>query len=153
MPLSAVILDTGVLSLVVDKPGKSPTVTAVQNWLTSLLAAGVKIYVPEICDYELRRELIRAHKTSSLHRLDTLASGAEYIVITTPILHQAAQLWATARNAGTPTANDTALDGDIILCAQVLSLGIAATDYRVATTNTKHLTLFVNAAEWQAIIP
>ncbi len=60
----AVILDTGVLSLVVDKPGKNTTVTAVQNWLTGLLAAGIKIYVPEICDYELRRELIRAQKSA-----------------------------------------------------------------------------------------
>ena len=149
--MQAVILDTGVLSLAVDKPGKNSTVTAVQNWLTSLLTSSVKIYVPEICDYELRRELIRAQKVSSLRRLDILVSGAEYIAITTPIMRHAAQLWAASRNIGKPTSDDTALDGDIILCAQVHSLAIGHGDYMVATTNAKHLNSFVSADEWQNI--
>jgi hypothetical protein len=149
--MRAIILDTGVLSLVADKPGKSPAVIAVQNWLATLLTAGIKIYVPEICDYELRRELVRSQKTSSLVRLNALVSGTEYLLITTPVMHQAAQLWALARNNGTPTSDDTALDGDIILCAQVQSLGIPSTDYIVATTNTKHLKWFVSADEWQNI--
>jgi hypothetical protein len=41
----------------------------------------------------------------------------------------------------------------MILCAQVLEAGYAAGTYIVATTNTKHLTLFVNAAEWDTITP
>lgn len=151
--LSAVVFDTGVLSLVADKPGKSPDVTAAQQWVAGLIVAGVRLYVPEVCDYELRRELTRAGKVSSLQRLDALAQGANYIPITTPIMRHAAQLWATARNTGRPTADDTALDGDIILCAQVLSLNLPAADYVVATTNTKHLVAFVTATEWRNITP
>jgi len=147
----ATFLDTGALSLVVDRPGRNPDVVAAQNWFADLLEAGITIYVPEICDYELRRELIRAQKTSSLRRLDILISSVEFIKITTPVMQHAAQLWATARSSGKPTADDTALDGDIILCAQVLSLGIPFTDYAVATTNVKHLKLFVHAAEWRDI--
>jgi len=68
-------------------------------------------------------------------------------------MHQAAQLWATARNTGNQTAEDTALDGDMIVCAQALSLGLPASDYVVATTNTKHLSVFVHAAAWRTIVP
>jgi len=153
MALLAIVLDTGVLSLVVDKPGKSPTVSDAQNWLKEALSAGITIYIPEICDYELRRELIRAGKTSSLRRLDILTNGAEYIAITTLALREAAQLWATTRNKGNSTAEDTALDGDVILCAQAQSLNFAITDYVVATTNTKHLQWFVPADEWRNIVP
>ena len=149
----AVILDTGVLSLVADKPGKNADIIAAQTWLADLFAAGVCIYVPEICDYELRRELVRAQKTTSLRRLDTLVASSEYVAITTPMMHQAAFLWASARSAGVPTADDTALDGDMIVCAQVQSLNLPITDYAVATTNAKHLQRFVNAAPWQNITP
>ena len=49
---------------------------------------------------------------------------------------------------GVSTASDDALDGDVILRAQVRSLGVTSADYVVATTNTRHLTLFVNTVEW-----
>lgn len=62
-------------------------------------------------------------------------------------------LWGQTRRTGVPTASDDALDGDVILCAQVQSLGVSPADYVVATTNTRHLTLFVNAVEWQNITP
>jgi hypothetical protein len=60
----AVVLDTGVLSLIVNKPGKSDLVTEAQEWFWKLDDAGVAVYIPEICDYELRRELIRSQKAS-----------------------------------------------------------------------------------------
>ena len=89
----------------------------------------------------------------SLIALDTFCSVPEnlYLPISDSTLRHAAQLWASARNAGKPTAAEAALDGDIILCAQVLAAGFAAGDYKVATTNTRHLTQFVDAAEWQSL--
>lgn len=73
-------MDTGVLSYVVDKPGKNLTVTNAQNWLLDLLSRGIDVYTPEICDYELRRELIRTSKQASITRLDTLISGTNYSI-------------------------------------------------------------------------
>jgi hypothetical protein len=64
-----------------------------------------------------------------------------------------AVLWGLTRRTGVPTAGDDAVDGDVILCAQVRSLGLDSADYVVATTNTRHLALFVNAVEWQHITP
>ena len=67
------------------------------------------------------------------------------------VLRRASALWAHARNIGKPTTGDVALDGDVILCALVLEAGYAPGTYVVATTNTKHLSLCVDAAEWQNI--
>jgi predicted nucleic acid-binding protein len=122
-PYIAVVLDTGVLSLVADKPGKNANVINAQNWLAALLRGGAAIYTPEICDYELRRELTRASRTASLTRLDALVMGTRYVPITTPIMRQAATLWAQSRNNATPTADPKEIDGDVILAAQALSLG------------------------------
>jgi len=55
-----------------------------------------------------------------------------------------------ARNTGQPTAPDPALDGDVILAAQALTLN---TSVVVATGNVRHLSRFVRAELWQNIIP
>jgi hypothetical protein len=62
----------------------------------------------------------------------------------------AAELWAQARNAGLPTGSSAALDGDVILAAQALTLGGPIV---VATGNPTHLSRFVPAEDWTAITP
>jgi hypothetical protein len=41
-------------------------VVGIFQWTRDCQAAGHEIYVPEVIDYELRRELLRARKTSSV---------------------------------------------------------------------------------------
>lgn len=53
-------------------PVKSVEVSEIVHWSRSCLAAGHHLYIPEIIDYELRRELLRAGKTKSLTLLDGL---------------------------------------------------------------------------------
>ncbi len=106
-------------------------------------------YLPEIADYEVRRELLRANKTRGLERLDEMAKVIEYLPISTDAMRRAAQLWAHARQTGQPTAADNALDADAILAAQALTL--AETAVIVATTNVGHLSRFVPADLWQNI--
>jgi predicted nucleic acid-binding protein len=90
-----------------------------------LAAAGVRVYVPEIADYEVRRELIRAGKTAGLRRLDQVKTTLDYATITTDVMIRAAELWAQARNRGLAPTPPEALDGDVILAAQaVLSAGL-----------------------------
>jgi predicted nucleic acid-binding protein len=88
-----------------------------------LVAAGRRVVVPEIADYELRRELIRLNSQKALVNLDLLAQQLEYLPLDTPTLRRAAELWAQARQRGQQTAADPALDCDVILAAQALSLG------------------------------
>jgi len=139
------LLDTGPLGLV-SNPRRSPQSVACAQWLQALVTRDIRVIVPEIADYEVRRELLRAKKERGLARLDTLASRLEYLPITTAAIRQAAVFWAQARQQGQPTADDKALDGDVILAAQALTLGAA--DVVIATTNVGHLSRFAPAALW-----
>jgi len=84
-----------------------------------------------------------------LARLDALVGLLEYLPLTTVAMRQAALFWAQARQQGQPTADNKALDGDVILAAQAITLGIA--DTVIATTNVGHLSRFVPAALWPDI--
>ena len=79
---------------------------------------GVAIHLPEITDYELRRELLRMKRAESIRRLDELKARLRYAPITTEAMLKAAEFWAAARSAGKPTADSKALDADAILAAQ-----------------------------------
>lgn len=114
------------------------------------LAAGGRIVVPEIADYEVRRELLRGERFAGIARLDALLRDVEYLPIITSSMKLAAQLWARTRQQGKPTADDRSLDGDVILAAQVLTSGFPHAV--VATTNVKHLSLFVAAAPWTDVV-
>ena len=144
----AVVLDSGPLGLA-SNSGQSPATLECVQWLRSLAVIGVRIVVPEIADYEVRRELLRAGKTAGVARLDALVDRTEYLPITTAAMRRAAELWADARRAGRPTAAPDELDADVILAAQALTLG--AGEVVVATTNTRHLARYVKAAAWNAI--
>jgi predicted nucleic acid-binding protein len=123
------------------------------SWLADLLRQDVQVVIPEISDYELRRELLRAEKTESLNRLDQLARVLLYLPLTTSVMRQAAGFWAQARNEGKPTAPMEALDADVILAAQVHSLRTGDERVVVATTNVGHLARFVEARRWPDITP
>ena len=104
--------------------------------------------VPEIADYEVRRELLRANKSRGVAKLDALASSVGYLPLTTAAVRKAAELWAEARQQGHPTASDQSLDADVLLAAQALTLG---SEVVIATTNVGHLSRFVAAEEWHTI--
>lgn len=142
-----VLLDAGPLGMI-SNPSATPANLKCYNWVESLLISGARIIVPEIADYEVRRELLRAGKITGLARLDLLKNTLDYARLTTSVMLKAAELWAEARNQGRTTADAKALDCDVILAAQALALkGI------VATENVGHLSLFVKAKSWREISP
>ena len=99
----------------------SPGAGAAKDWLDGAIRRNDRIVVPEIADYELRRELIRAGKVAGLRRLDEMINVLEFLPLTTPAMRKAAEFWAEARNSGQPTAANAALDGDVILAAQTVT--------------------------------
>lgn len=143
-----VLLDAGPLGLVTN-PQSTPDNDACNQWLEDLVLQGARVIVPEITDYEVRRELLRARKPKGIARLDVLVGKAEYLPITTATMRQAAVFWAQARQQGQPTSGDKTIDGDMILAAQAVTLGAA--DVVIATTNVGHLARFVAADLWQNI--
>ena len=145
-----VLLDTGPLGQITN-PKVTPANTACVQWYQALIAGGTRIIVPEIADYEIRRELLRANKMPGIARLDSLIQTVEYLPITTAAMRQAAMFWAQARQQGQPTASDKTIDGDMILVAQAVSLAVP--DLVIATTNVGHLDRFAAAELWQNIAP
>jgi predicted nucleic acid-binding protein len=146
---AAVLLDAGPLGLLCN-PNKSPQPLAFRAWLAAFLAASRRVILPEIADYEIRRELIRIGSHAALANLDAAAHYLEYLPLSTVAMRKAAELWALARNMGQQTASNAALDCDVILAAQALTLG---TPVIVATSNVAHLSRFVPADLWQNIAP
>jgi predicted nucleic acid-binding protein len=145
-----VLLDAGPLGLVTNPKGSDES-RRCKAWLAELAAAGVQIMVPEGADYEVRRELLRVGRRGGLTRLDNLARSSDYLPVTRVVWHRAAELWARARNEGYATADDSALDCDVILAAQALLVAEDGYEVIVATKNVNHLGRFVDAREWEMI--
>jgi predicted nucleic acid-binding protein len=145
-----IVLDSGPLGLA-SNPKSSPESLACGTWLQSHLDLGNRVLVPEIAAYEIRRELIRAKKTRGIARLDAICQLADYLPITTTAMRLAADLWANARQYGSQTADDKSLDGDVILAAQAMTLGLEPGEMVIATDNVNHLSRFTTSARWQDI--
>jgi predicted nucleic acid-binding protein len=140
-----VLLDSGPLGRVSNPKPKGESKECV-DWLEKMIALHVRVLVPEICDYEIRRELLRARKVEGIKRLDELRTAIGFLPLSSSIMLKAAELWADIRNAALSTADDKALDGDVILAAQALEVQAI-----VATENVSHLSRFVDSRHWRRI--
>lgn len=149
-----VFLDTGVLGFITHPKANEET-TQCTTWLRELLVHGVLVCILEVCDYELRRDYLRRAKREkgaqqALEKLDALKNALNYIPIRTDMMGRAAELWATTRNNGRPTADPKELDVDVILAAQA-QLTAAGNTLTIATTNVGHLSLFADARAYTDI--
>jgi predicted nucleic acid-binding protein len=140
------MLDTGPLGRLTNPDVRVPITAEIRLWLSERLAAGAIIFVPEVADYGLRRELLRLNRRRSLARLDALHTQLFYLPLNTAALRRAAELWAEARRRGLPTADPRELDVDVIIAAQAEQAGAV-----VATENAGHLARFVTARHWREI--
>ena len=146
-----VVLDAGPLGAVTHPRANANW--EIKEWLQALLRAGCVVLVPEIADYEVRRELLRAEKPKGVARLDSL-KAIGYLPLSTNAMLKAAEYWAQARQEGRPTASDEALDADVVLAAQAVILSNSSnSDVVIATANVGHLSRFVRAELWDDIRP
>jgi predicted nucleic acid-binding protein len=142
-----ILIDTGPLGYATNP--RASTINALcSQWLDALLANGETVVIPEIADYEARRGWLRAGQLQAVARLDGLKATLGYAPITTEAMLLAAQLWADARRRGYATAGDQALDADVILAAQAITLGENTV---IATTNVGHLIRYTPAQLWDQI--
>ena len=146
-----VLLDTGPLGQVTH-PKRNSKIT---DWLQSLQTESTELRVPEIADYELRRELLRVGKTKSINRLNQLI---RYILIPvdSETMRTAAELWASVRREGQPIASNDSLDGDVILAAQAILQLNNFDEVVVLTTNFNHISRFeskgIKVEDWQQVL-
>jgi hypothetical protein len=120
-----ILLDSSPLALA-STPARSADAVAITNWMMSCLAVGNKIYIPEVIDYELRRELLRAGKINSVKKLDGLKAILRFLPISNPTM---------------------------LLAAQALTLSVPANELIIATSNIGHLSRFTAADFWSNIKP
>ncbi len=144
-------LDSGPLGMVTHPRGDERT-QACAAWFKASLAAGAEFVVPDICDYEVRRELLRAESRRGIWRLDQLRALLPVMEISSTVILRAAHLWASIRRLGLTTAADHSLDGDVILAAQATTW--AETRNReviIVTENVGHLGRLAKAVRWDAL--
>jgi predicted nucleic acid-binding protein len=147
-----VFLDSRPLGLASNPRGSLEAIRC-RAWIMGLMAAGVRVFVPEIADYEVRRELLRRKAKRALQRLDQVKAMCDYAPLTTDAMLKAAELWAEARQVGLVPAPPEALDGDMILAAQALLVAVLGDVVTVATENARHFSHFVDAQPWERILP
>ena len=118
----------------------------VRAWLSNLLDRDVLVFLPEIADFEIRRNLILENLTGSLANLDDLPSLITYLPIMTADMRLAAELWAKSRRSGRSVGDPKELNADVILAAQAIRHGAT-----IATDNIGHLGQFAEARLWATI--
>ena len=138
------LLDASILGAVTNPKTNNLTVRECQLWFDRCLEKSTIFVLPEIADYEIRRELIRANRLRQ-----RLKSILQYQPIDTQTMLLAAQLWAESRQRGTHTCDPRELDGDVILAAQAKQLEALGYEIIIVTTNVGHLSQFVMAKLWQ----
>jgi predicted nucleic acid-binding protein len=118
----------------------------IDQWMKSLLSAGIQIMIPEVADYEVRRNLLLSGLHDAVMELNDLRRTLTFRPINTSVMLRAAELWADAWRGGRPTADPKELDADVIIAAQALEV-----DAIVATSNVAHLSRYVTAKDWRLI--
>jgi hypothetical protein len=80
-----ILLDSGLLGHACRRQ-RTAVADQCRLWIDALIARAAEVVVPEISDYEVRRELTRINATGSLLRLDDLVTqgGLSYQPISTP---------------------------------------------------------------------
>lgn len=140
------LLDSGPLGLLAySKPSNR---IALEAWLMNEVAAGAKIWISEVADHEVRRELVRLIQSGKIpanriDRLDLLQTLFQYLSVTTAMWRRASEFWAKARCQGLPAASSAALDGDVLIASQAAE--ISAT---VVTTNAAHIGVWAPVKQW-----
>ena len=128
-----IVLDSAPLGLLCD-PRPRPNPLACRQWMADVIAAGHRFVVPEIADYEIRRELLRLGRASSIHALDALApqTQIEYLPLATSMMRRAAELSGLCRLVVVerPGATTELPEGYDALHLRVPRLEVSSTELR-----------------------
>jgi predicted nucleic acid-binding protein len=149
-----VLLDAGPLGQAARRRGLHD-VERCHLLIAEIQDGGSTVAIPEISDYEVRRELLRlgGEGQKAIERLDRLGAALGLVPITSGAMREAARYWAEVRRRGQPTSDDRDLDADTILA------GIASVAARdgdrviIATGNQRHFDRFdgIEARSLEAI--
>jgi predicted nucleic acid-binding protein len=149
-----ICLDSGPLGLAC-RISQNPDVVDIKKWLQLWkFEENTHVILPEIIDYELRRELLLQGFGDSVRLLDQLRKDLTYVWFRDGVLDRAAELWADLRRRGLPTADDRRIDVDVILVAQAIDYLSENEELIVATSDPRDLDrLGVRTCDWATFWP
>jgi hypothetical protein len=75
-----VVLDSSPVGILTS-PLANPEANRCHEWLATLISNGHRVFTSEICDYEVRRELLRLGNMASIARLDAFILLVEFMPI------------------------------------------------------------------------
>lgn len=141
--INAVLLDSGPLGQIAHpRPDRK-----ILEWAAHWLSAGVELLIPEIADYEVRRELMRAGLAASISRLNERRDALRFVPINSKSIIRAAEFSAIAWSAAEPAVHDMSLDSDTNLEAQAATLTVGSAV--VASSNPMRIARFAQAESWE----
>lgn len=137
-----IVLDTGVLGLLTSSRVEARRL--ISDYLK--MHPQATVILPEICDYELRREFVLNGRSKEIERLEQLGRRYNYMAIRTEHMREACAVWADCRKNAFPFTSDESLDADCILIAQALDheRGEAV----VLTSNAKHIGRYLTPVQF-----
>ncbi|MEM8640952.1 MAG: hypothetical protein AAGG51_19375 [Cyanobacteria bacterium P01_G01_bin.54] len=123
------------------------------EWFYKLLAKTYRIIIPDICDYELRCELLRIG-SQGVEKLNALRAVLDCHAVTFDVLDKAAEIWSESRAMSQPNTVRENIDVDCIVAAYCYILQQNHPGQRIvlATKNIKDFQRTTECAIWQDII-
>jgi hypothetical protein len=101
-----ILIDSGILGQLC-RPNLDRETLNLKSWFDRMLIR-TNVVSSKICDYEVSRGLLLARKqglvADGLSILDDLSHLIDFLAVDDRILDLAADIWATARASGQPTA-------------------------------------------------
>jgi toxin FitB len=133
-----IILDSAPLGFFCN-PKNRDNYKKLSNFVKSL---NFSIGVPEIIDYELRRNLELENLQKSISLLSQFQQRRQLISLESEDLIRAAELWAWCRKQGSTTTENKGIDIDVILVSQALSRKDFFNKVVILTIDTGDLSVF-----------
>lgn len=111
--MATILLDAGLLGLACSEPrGRNPADDTegirFRTWLQGAVF-NHEFVIADVTRCEVRRELIRLNADAKLRRLENITALMTSAAVTMDEWDRAAELWATVRRRGKPTAGAEAL--------------------------------------------
>lgn len=158
-----VLIDSPIITLLITKPSYSLEAERCQDWLHHLAARGATLYIPEICDYEIRRGLLFTQEKEKisqfyeLNELEFLRDNVIFLPLTEYVARRSAIIWTKARVI--EKIQPKGINADIVILGHALLMQeeYPGRQLVIATKNIKDFTflpkefLDIYVADWEDI--
>lgn len=158
-----IFIDSSIITLLLTKPKDSEEARQCQDWLYYAIGRGATLYIPEICDYEIRRGILytqektKVNQFYKLNELEVLRNNIIFLSLTEYTARKAAIIWAKARAMGRTQPKGVSADIIILGHVKLMQEEYPGRQITIATKNINDFTflpkdfLDIYVADWKDI--